>query len=267
MDNFAAKKAKLHNLLLTAPSPAVAYSGGIDSTLVLYLAQQLWPEKALGILVKSEAQSEREIQAALALAREHQLKVEVVEIGVLAIPEVARNGKKRCYHCKRAMLRAIKEVAAAKGCEVVYDGSNADDQSQYRPGAQALAAEKVVSPLQLCGFIKTNVRHYAKELGLKNWSKPSVPCLLTRFPYDRAEPISLDQLRQIDQGEASLSQVCQDNFRLRWERPDAVRLEVSPGDMSRIIGAREELLTALRNLGFKQVTLDLAPFKSGSFDR
>lgn len=267
MKNFSEKKAKLNKLLTSGSTPVVAYSGGVDSTLVLYLANHLRQGDVLGVLVRTEAQGKKELARALTLGRELHLRVETVDLDILKIPQVAKNHRDRCYHCKCAMLQAIKNRAEEYGYTTIYDGSNLDDVGEIRPGTAALNEYGIISPLKECEFTKTNVRQLAREMRLGNWNKPAAPCLLTRFPYDLGEEVKASQLRQIEEGELLLNLVCQDNFRLRWEGEESVRIEASEPDMKRILGKTHEIRDSLANIGFSKVVLDLRPFQSGSFDR
>ncbi|MDO4542670.1 MAG: ATP-dependent sacrificial sulfur transferase LarE [Bacillota bacterium] len=267
MENLNAKKEKLYELLKSGSKPAVAFSGGIDSTLLLYLCCKLRQGDALGIMAVTPGQSREEVEYAESIIREYDLNGEFLQLDILTIEAVAHNHRDRCYHCKTKILTAIEEKAKAQGCGVIYDGSNADDAGEYRPGAKALKEKGVLSPLQLCGFTKTNVRELAEELNLKNWNKPSVPCLLTRFPYDLAEPIDRNSLRVIAAGERILKEYCRENFRLRREQDGSCRIEAATEDMMRILVDREGIIGALAGLGLKKVCLDLRPFRSGSFDR
>ncbi len=267
MKTLKQKKEQLNNLLLQGNTPAIAYSGGIDSSLLLYLAAKLRNGDALGILVETGCQRKKEIEKALTFAREHHLKIVVVSTNILSLPQVKNNSRQRCYFCKKKMLQIIKKTAAENDCTEIYDGSITDDSKEYRPGLTALKEEKIKSPLLLCGFTKTNVRQYAKELTLPIWQKPASPCLLTRFPYDMKRNITEKDIKKIDEGEAILKLICQDDFRLRWNGENSARIEATAHDMQNIMERREELLQALALRGFNNVALDLRPFSSGSFDR
>lgn len=267
MNTYNEKKEQLINILKSGSTPAIAFSGGVDSSLLLYLATKLRNGDALGIIGVTQAQSDGEIEKAVSFAREHMLPIEIVNIDVFATPQVAQNHKDRCYHCKKAILQAIKKVALKNKCSVIYDGTIADDTKEFRPGFQALTEENIKSPLKECGFTKTNVRNYACDLELPIWNKPSKPCLLTRFPYNMSESINSTIIKQIEDGEKVLDFICKHNFRLRWEGKNWARIEASKEDMANIIAAQEGLLDAMTKIGFSKLTLDLRPFKSGSFDR
>lgn len=267
MNTYEEKIEKLHQIIKQGEKPVVAFSGGVDSSLLLYLAVTLRKGDALGILAVSSAQSDSEKEKAIAFCHDYHLPLETVTVDVLQKEEVAKNRKNRCYHCKTLILKAIKEKAEALDCGQFFDGSNADDEKEYRPGKRALAEADFLSPLALAGFTKTNVRNYACDFSLSNWNKPSKPCLLTRFPYDMEEEISEALLAKIEKGEEILNLLCKHNHRLRYENSNTLRIEVAKDDMETILSGRIGILEAMEKLGFDNVSLDLRPFKSGSFDR
>lgn len=257
---------KLQKELSRYQYPAVAFSAGIDSTLVLASAVKIHGNQCIAIMVKNEAVPQREVEEARRIADFLKCSLIVKEIDVLSLDKVARNNKKRCYYCKKMMLREIKSIAKTQGCSVVLDGSNSDDHNCYRPGAKACREEGIISPLQNCGINKTNVRNLARYWELPNWEKPSSPCLLTRFPYDMEIPITKELLIAVEQGEDCLRKICRSNFRLRWAGQGSVRIEVTEGEMEAILKHRQELCKTLGDLGFHKITMDLYPFQSGRFD-
>ncbi len=248
-------------------NPAVAFSAGIDSTLVLAATAKIHGKQCLAVMIKNEAVPQREVEEARSIADFLGCSLIVAEIDVLTLPPVARNDKDRCYHCKTAMLRKIMEIGAEHGCSIVLDGSNLDDKDQYRPGSVAAKEAGIASPLQNAGLCKTNVRILAKRWGLNNWQKPSSPCLLTRFPYHMTDAITGEMITSIGQGEEFLRGICERDVRLRWAGPNKARIEVTEEEMAAVLEQRQAIRTALRRLGFTEVTLDLAPYASGSFDR
>lgn len=258
---------RLKNILAAYRRPAVAYSGGADSTLLLYAAKAVHGDNCLGILVDTPLLDPAEVAAARATAAHHELPLRVITADPLALTAVAANHRDRCYHCKTFMMRTVRTAAAAAGCDVVCDGSNEDDRRSHRPGAAALRECGVVSPLQEANIDKDTVRQISRAGGLLTGDKPAKPCLLTRFPYGMAPPLTAADLARAAQGEALLAPYCRDNFRLRQDGKGTAWLAVSERDLVTVFTARREIVAALAALGFDDVKLDLQPFQSGAFDR
>ncbi len=235
------------------PKCALAFSGGTDSALLLCEARRLGAD-VKAYFVKGPFQPQFELEDARRLAKELGAEMEVIETDVLALPEVAENGPRRCYYCKRAIFSLIFEHAAQDGYETVIDGTNASDKVDDRPGMQALAELGVLSPLRMCGVTKAQVRELSAEAGLFTARKPSYACLATRVPTGTA--ITREALEKVERGEEALREMGFSDLRLRLEGTGA-RLELPAAQLPAVVQNRERVLKALLP-SFSRVTVDLA---------
>lgn len=235
------------------PKCALAFSGGTDSALLLCEARRLGAD-VKAYFVKGPFQPQFELEDARRLARELGAEMEVIETDVLALPEVAENGPRRCYYCKRAIFSLIFERARRDGYETVIDGTNASDQVDDRPGMQAIAELGVLSPLRMCGVTKAQVRELSAEAGLFTARKPSYACLATRVPTGTA--ITREALEKVERGEEALREMGFSDLRLRLEGTGA-RLELPAAQLPALVQNRERVLKALQP-SFSRVTVDLA---------
>lgn len=246
---------------------AVAYSGGVDSTLVAHLARMRNPAGALAVTVISPLSASREAERARRLARDLGLRHLELELNELADDRVAANHPLRCYHCKKLRYQALREVARDLGIETIVDGSNADDASQDRPGRRAAHELGVRSPLEEAGLGKGDVRRLARKLGLPNWDAPSRPCLATRFPVGHR--LSVEEIRRVEEGESLLEAEGFREFRLRSPEPGVALLEISPEEMPALERRPlvDTLVSRLKGMGFRAVLLDLDGYRTGSMER
>lgn len=235
------------------PKCALAFSGGTDSALLLYEARRLGAD-VRAYFVRGPFQPQFELEDARRLARELGAEMEVIETDVLALPEVAENGPRRCYYCKRAIFSLIFERARRDGYETVIDGTNTSDQVDDRPGMQAIAELGVLSPLRMCGVTKAQVRELSAEAGLFTARKPSYACLATRVPTGTA--ITREALEKVERGEEALREMGFSDLRLRLEGTGA-RLELPAAQLPAVVQNRERVLKALLP-SFSRVTVDLA---------
>ena len=235
------------------PKCALAFSGGTDSALLLCEARRLGAD-VKAYFVKGPFQPQFELEDARRLARELGAEMEVIETDVLSLPEVAENGPRRCYYCKRAIFSLIFERARRDGYESVIDGTNASDQVDDRPGMQAIAELGVLSPLRMCGVTKAQVRELSAEAGLFTARKPSYACLATRVPTGTA--ITREALGKVERGEEALREMGFSDLRLRLEGTGA-RLELPAAQLPAVVQNRERVLKALLP-SFSRVTVDLA---------
>ena len=235
------------------PKCALAFSGGTDSALLLCEARRLGAD-VKAYFVKGPFQPQFELEDARRLAKELGAEMEVIETDVLALPEVAENGPRRCYYCKRAIFSLIFERARRDGYETVIDGTNASDQVDDRPGMQAIAELGVLSPLRMCGVTKAQVRELSAEAGLFTARKPSYACLATRVPTGTA--ITREALGKVERGEEALREMGFSDLRLRLEGTGA-RLELPAAQLPAVVQNRERVLKALLP-SFSRVTVDLA---------
>lgn len=243
---------------------AVAFSGGVDSTVVAKLATlALGRENAVCVIAKSESNTDEDLALAEAVAREHGLNLEIIAYSELAIGSYAENPANRCYFCKSELYGRLEGVATARGLAMVLDGSNADDAGDYRPGMKAVKERGVRSPLRECGVTKAQVRELARHFGLPNHDKPASPCLSSRIPYGRT--ITRAKLEQVGRAENYLRSLGLRELRCR-HHGDVARLEVPVDEFPRVLEHREAIVAEFRRLGFLWVSLDLAGFRSGSLN-
>ena len=231
---------------------AVAFSGGVDSAFLLWAAVHYGCD-VRAYYVKTAFQPEFELQDARRLAQEVSVPMTVVEADILAVPEAAANGPRRCYYCKRALFGLVREAAAKDGYTLLLDGTNASDDAGDRPGMQALRELAVRSPLRECGLTKAQVRELSRQAGLFTWDKPAYACLATRVPC--STPITAERLRKVEQAEAALAAMGFADFRVRlWN--DGARIQVTESQLTLAMTKRQEILAALKPL-FPAVLLDL----------
>ncbi len=236
------------------PAVAIAFSGGVDSSLLLWSALEAGA-RVRAYFVRSEFQPDFELEDARQIVEHLGADWTVLELRVLEAQDIAANGPERCYLCKRRLLSAIWERAQADGLSLLADGTNASDNEQDRPGARALQELGVVSPLRLCGIGKAEVRVLAKEAGLPNWDKPAYACLATRFPVGML--LSAGELRRVERAERFLTSLGFSGFRVR-RRPGGAKLQLPAEQLARAAALHGEICQALGpELG--EILLDLAP--------
>ncbi len=245
---------------------AVAFSGGIDSTVVAQAAFEALGDDAIAVTAVSESFAEGELEEALGLARRIGIQHRVVRTEEFSNPDYRRNNPDRCYFCKNELYGRLKAMLPELGADVITSGANADDIGDYRPGLKAAAEHGVRHPLQECGFSKAEVRALALAWDLPTWDKPATPCLSSRIAY--GEEATPERNRMIDQAEQWLRGRGFHILRVRYHKGDLARIEVPIDDLPRFVELElcGELVPAFRVLGFKFVTLDLEGFRSGSLN-
>ena len=251
---------------LSADGICAAFSGGVDSALLLTVLSELRDRKPfplLAVVFSTAFHTAEETVSAMKQAEDLGVPVELVKRDVLSDPVLRDNPKDRCYHCKRSLFFEMKRIAAARGIRNLVDGTNADDTQVYRPGRKALEELGVLSPLALCGFAKDEIRAAARALLVPVANKPSTPCLATRFPYGTR--MTDQALRKVERGEAVLREFGLKVVRLRVHG-DVARIETDQDGFGLISGRRFEVAFALRQAGFPYAALDLEGFRSGSMD-
>src|SRR5712671_6467345 len=256
----SAKRQQVIERLRALGSALVAYSGGVDSALLLALAREALGHRAVAFTAVSPAVASDELEGARALARD--LRAEHVErpSAELEDPNYARNPTDRCYFCKTELYDLAIEEARARGLAAVVSGTNADELHDYRPGLRAAGEHDIVQPLAEAGLTKAEIRALSREMGLPTWDKPQQPCLSSRIPY--GTEVTRERLDQLARAEMALRGLGLREFRVRWHG-EVARIEVAETELSRLLSVRADASRALREAGFKFVSVDLEPFRSG----
>ena len=259
------KLAALRCTLAELDSVAVGFSGGVDSSLLLYLAHEVLGERAVAFTVHSYLAPARELHDADAFCAEHGINHRKLELPDATLESIKNNPQNRCYLCKRVIFEKIADEARALNLAAVAEGSNLDDESDYRPGKQALLELGVLSPLKEAGFTKLDIRTAAHALGLSVWDKPACACLATRLPFDT--PLEQNLLKRIDTAEEWLIKQGLTQVRVRVHGTVA-RIECDEKGFLRLAerAFQKEVHEKLRSFGFEFVTLDLRGFASGSMN-
>jgi uncharacterized protein len=243
----------------------IAFSGGVDSALLLKIARDELGEGVLAVIAESETYPAREVREARALARSLKVRHRVIHTNELANPEFAKNPPLRCYYCKRELFSNLTAVAREEGIPFVLDGQNWDDRSDYRPGSKAGRELGVRSPLKDARLTKGDIRTLSRILGLPTWDKPSLACLASRFPYETA--IETESLRRVAAAEDVLRSLGFRQLRVR-HHGDIARIELTGDDLEKAAGprVRTKIVDRLKKLGYTYVALDLAGYRTGSMN-
>ncbi len=252
----------LQDVLAGLESTVVAFSGGVDSTVVFKVAHEVLGARALGVTAVSPTFAETERDWAQRLAQEIGAAHRFIETDQLRLPDFVINDAQRCYHCRTDLYGLLKQIQAESRFAAIIDGTNMDDLSDDRPGLIAAKEHGVRSPLVEAGLTKADVRALARHLGLSNWDKPAAPCLSSRIP--RGLPITAESLSRVERAEQRLREEGFGQTRVRAHDAMA-RLEVEEAGMARLTdpALRKRLVAALKELGFKTVTVDLEGYRRG----
>jgi uncharacterized protein len=244
-------------------SVVVGFSAGVDSSVVAAAAHAALGSDALAVTAVTETITPEDLELARAIASRLGMRHELIEYNELDIPLYAENPTNRCYYCKDALYSRLATLAAGRGIQTILDGANADDAGDYRPGRQAAAEQSVRSPLLELGITKAQVRLLAEGYGLSNHDKPSAPCLSSRVPY--GTPITRETLERIDRAERALRSLGFRELRVR-HHDDVARIELPREDHARALELADAIDSAMRDAGYRYVSLDLRGFRSGSLN-
>ena len=265
MDTADKKLEQLKTVLLRLGKVAVAFSSGVDSAFLLKTAHDVLGENAAAFTVRHAAFPQRELAQARAFCESFGIRLFELEVDVMQVDGFAKNPPQRCYYCKKAVFERIAAVAASHGFPFVAEGSNVDDEGDFRPGMRAIAELGIRSPLREAGLTKQEIRALSKAQGLSTWDKPSYACLATRIPY--GEPITPKKLKMSETAEQTLFDLGFRQCRVR-HHGETARIEIEDADFSRIVqpDVRNRINEKLRECGFRFVTLDLCPYRMGSMN-
>lgn len=263
---LTARRDRLLELLQSYGSCAVAFSGGLDSTVLAKAAQLALGSRAVAVTGTSASLAAGELDESIELARQIGIRHEVIQTDELTIPEYQENTANRCYFCKTELFLKVEAIAARLGVAVVCDGSNRDDHGEHRPGIRAARERRICSPLAECGFTKPDIRQLASAWGLPTWDKPATPCLSSRIAY--GEKVTPERLAMVDAAERFLRERDFLPLRVRYHKGDMARIEVAVESLPQLVDPqfRRELVEHLKSVGFKYVTIDLEGFRSGSMN-
>ncbi|MGB9627560.1 MAG: ATP-dependent sacrificial sulfur transferase LarE [Thermodesulfobacteriota bacterium] len=260
------KIQKLKEIFQSMGRVVVAFSGGVDSSLLLKMAQQTLGERnVFAVTALSPLYPERELKGARRVAEKMGVRHLLIKSNELEIPEFSKNPPERCYYCKRELFGELLHIAQKEGITFIVEGSTLDDDQDYRPGKMAIQQLGIRSPLKEASFTKLEVRELSRRLGLITWDKPSFACLASRFPYGKE--ITEDGLRMVGEAEDFLIGLGFKQVRVR-HYGDIARIEIYPEEMGRLLDEllREDIVKRLKAIGYKFVTLDLQGYRTGSMN-
>jgi len=258
------KEAALGDALASLGSVVVAYSGGVDSAYLAYIASRTLGERAVAVTADSPSYPERHRQLAIRIAREFGLRHEIIQTHELDVPEYRANPSNRCYYCKRELYSHLSRIAAERQ-SVIVDGNNADDRGDYRPGRQAAREFGVRSPLDEVNLTKDDIRELSRRAGLPTWDEPASACLSSRIPYQHE--VTDEKLRTIEHAEEALRDLGFRVFRVR-HHDEVARIEIARDEMVRALepDVAAAIVRALKALGYRYVSIDLQGYRRGSLN-
>lgn len=260
------KLEKLKNHINSLNKLAVAFSGGVDSTFLLKVCHDVLEENVLAIIVLFSVYIESEIEDALNFVKKNNINYEIIKIDEFSINGYVKNGKNRCYHCKKYLFENMLKLAKKKGYDILVEGSNLDDLNDYRPGIKALSELKVLSPLRESNLRKSEIREISRQMGLAKWDKPTMACLASRIPY--GDRVKKEDLVMVKKAEEILKKLGFKQWRVR-KHGILARVELFEDDMILAIEKKfkSEIIDKFKRIGFKYVTLDLDGYITGSLNR
>jgi pyridinium-3,5-biscarboxylic acid mononucleotide sulfurtransferase len=260
------KAERLREILAGRARLIVAYSGGIDSAFLAWMAHQVLGEQMVAVIADSASLARTHLEDALAFAREHGIPIEVVMTQEMQNPDYLRNDAMRCFHCKDELFTVLERYRGERGFDAIAYGVNADDTGDFRPGQEAARQHDVLAPLLDAGLNKAEIRELARQADLQVWDKPASACLSSRVEYGRA--VTPEALSVIERGEDALRALGFRQVRVR-HHGDIVRIEIAREELPRALTTEmaREFTSVFKQLGFKFVTLDLEGFRSGSMNQ
>lgn len=265
MTELEIKNKNLENILKKIGKLAVAFSGGVDSAYLLYEAHRILGDNVLAVTAASAAVPESEIKEALDFCKKRGIRHIVCRTDELKVDEYRKNSQKRCYYCKKEIFKNLAYIAHENGITIIADGSNVDDEGDYRPGLTALEEMGIRSPLREAGYTKDDIRFFSEKAGLPTWNKPSFACLASRIPY--GDEITEEKLRMAGEAELFLRSLGFDQVRVRVHGKVA-RIETLAGDFSILINGqiRERIYEKFKQIGFTYTAVDLRGYRQGSLN-
>ncbi len=257
------KMRSIENAIAKRANVLIAFSGGVDSSVLAALAHRALGDKAIAVTADSQTLSPGELEGAIAVAKEIGIAHKIISYDELDEPGFANNPLDRCYYCKKGLIRELKKFASEHDVKSIIEGTNISDLDGHRPGHRAVIEEEVYNPYVEFKVTKEEIREMARKLGLSVADKPSMACLSSRFPY--GQTITVDALMRVGEAENYLRV---HGFRVVRVRDHAgiARIEIMPVEMRRFMEMREDVLAKFKELGFSYITLDLMGFRSGSMD-
>ncbi len=263
--NLKEKEAKLIEILNGLDNAALAFSGGVDSTYLLYIAQKILGDRLVAVTAVSSTYPERESNEAREYAASLGVRQIIIESEELDITGFSSNPSNRCYYCKKELYGRILSSVKELGISTIIDGANADDTGDYRPGMQAAKECGAISPLLDAMLTKDDIRTLSKEASLPTWNKPSFACLASRFPYGTT--ITKDKLKMVEKSEQYLMDLGFKQIRVR-HHGNIARIEVAPNERDRFFDTKlmDEIGKTLQSFGYAYVTLDLLGYRTGSLN-
>ena len=264
-DSLQQKRQDLQARLRACGRLLVAYSGGIDSAYLAFVACQVLGDAMLAVLADSPSLARSQYADAVAFANEREIPLRVVPTAELEDPDYVRNHADRCFHCKDELFDVMERIRATEGFTAVAYGMNLDDRGDFRPGQRAAQEHGVIAPLLEAGLGKSEIRELAREAGLRLWDKPASACLSSRIEYGR--PVTREALAAVERAEDLLREIGFRVFRVR-HHGEIARIEVARDEMPRLFaaGVIDRIAAELKELGFKFVTVDLDGYRSGSMN-